>query len=416
MKTILFVSPTGTLDNGAEVSIFNLMKDLVNQGHRVINVAPVVEKIRENDYSKIFEANKIDCHLIYSLRWWWEDAPGHLFGTEIERANSFREVIFQINQLIETNNVDLVVTNTVNMFVGATAAAISNVPHYWLIHEFPENEFAYYKNKIDFIDHYSTEIFAVSGNLQKRIAELFPEREIHSFIPYSDIVSQELDRGTAHRIVSVGRINRPKNQLELIKAYEQLNRTDIELVFIGGHEETYKQECMNYIKEHQIKNISFLGNIPNPWQKLTTKDICVFSSTMETFGLVYVEALLNGLPVILSDNPGHLSSYQLFEKGKLYERGNISELTKSIQFLLDNFDEQKQEAVEFVNEAKKRYNVTVAYKHFCELAEKSSKSNQNSLYEIKNILMLNEPKSKLAKLEYKTRTNLQKIKYRVFKN
>jgi len=25
-KTILFISPTGTMDNGAEISIFNLMK------------------------------------------------------------------------------------------------------------------------------------------------------------------------------------------------------------------------------------------------------------------------------------------------------------------------------------------------------------------------------------------------------
>jgi hypothetical protein len=31
MKKILFLSPTGTMDNGAEISIFNLMKYLVEQ-------------------------------------------------------------------------------------------------------------------------------------------------------------------------------------------------------------------------------------------------------------------------------------------------------------------------------------------------------------------------------------------------
>lgn len=30
-KTILFISPTGTLDNGAEISIVNLMKFLVKK-------------------------------------------------------------------------------------------------------------------------------------------------------------------------------------------------------------------------------------------------------------------------------------------------------------------------------------------------------------------------------------------------
>ncbi len=33
-KTILFISPTGTMDNGAEISIFNLMKFLVSKGFR----------------------------------------------------------------------------------------------------------------------------------------------------------------------------------------------------------------------------------------------------------------------------------------------------------------------------------------------------------------------------------------------
>ena len=38
MKNILFVSPTGTLDNGAEISIFELQKQLKSKGHHVVNV------------------------------------------------------------------------------------------------------------------------------------------------------------------------------------------------------------------------------------------------------------------------------------------------------------------------------------------------------------------------------------------
>ena len=40
VKTVLFISPTGTFDNGAEISIFNLMCYLVQQNYRVINIAP----------------------------------------------------------------------------------------------------------------------------------------------------------------------------------------------------------------------------------------------------------------------------------------------------------------------------------------------------------------------------------------
>lgn len=41
-KTILFISPTGTLDNGAEISIVNLMKYLVKKGYRVLNVFLII--------------------------------------------------------------------------------------------------------------------------------------------------------------------------------------------------------------------------------------------------------------------------------------------------------------------------------------------------------------------------------------
>ena len=49
-KTILFISPTGTLDNGAEISIVNLMKFLVKKGYRVLNVFPDYKVPSQEDY------------------------------------------------------------------------------------------------------------------------------------------------------------------------------------------------------------------------------------------------------------------------------------------------------------------------------------------------------------------------------
>ena len=76
------------------------------------------------------------------------------------------------------------------MFQRAVAAACENIPHFWLIHEFPEGEFGYYKAKIDFVDEYSQEIFAVTGSLQKSLAQLLPHREISSFAPFTDIKAE----------------------------------------------------------------------------------------------------------------------------------------------------------------------------------------------------------------------------------
>lgn len=46
----------------------------------------------------------------------------------------------------------------------------------------------------------------------------------------------ELDKGDKARIVSVGRVNERKNQLELIQSFGQLQKdenSNLELVFIG---------------------------------------------------------------------------------------------------------------------------------------------------------------------------------------
>ncbi|WP_430604112.1 glycosyltransferase family 4 protein [Enterococcus sp. DIV0724b] len=415
MKTILFVSPTGTLDNGAEVSIFNLMKFLAFEGYKVINIAPTQQKVTENDYSKRFTECGIDCILINSQRWWWEDAPGHLFGTEAQRANSYRETIKQITDVIEENKVDIVISNTVNIFQGAVAAALKVTPHFWLIHEFPENEFAYYINKLDFIDDYSTEIFAVNGQLSEKIAELFPNRKIKSFSPYTEIDTIEPKAGKKQRIVSIGRISERKNQLELIQAFENLNRSDIELVFIGGWDEEYKKECTDHIKKNRVKNISFLGNMENPWENLTDQDLCVFPSAMETFGLVYVEALLNGIPVILSDNPGHSSAYEMFKFGQLYKTGNVEELTSLIETTLDNFTQVRKDAFKFISEAKNIYELSVVYKEIIKEIDTNDHKQENSVRHISNLLTLDEKKSKLARLEFKVRQKLQRIIYKVFR-
>lgn len=415
MKTILFVSPTGTLDNGAEVSIFNLMKFLVVEGYKVINVAPSQQKNVENDYSKRFTACGIDCVLINSQRWWWDDAPGHLFGTEVERAVSYREAIKEIADVIEEHEVDIVISNTVNVFQGAVAAALMSTTHFWLIHEFPENEFAYFMNKLDFISDYSDEIFAVNGQLRAKITELFSNREIKSFAPYTEIETIKPKMGTKQRILSIGRISKRKNQLELIKAFEKLNRQDVELVFVGGWDEAYKNQCTDYIKEHRLKNIRYLGNKDNPWEEMTDKDICVFPSAMETFGLVYVEALLNGIPVILSDNPGHSSAYEMFKYGQLYQAGNIDKLTTLIEATLENFTEMRKDALVFIDEAKKIYEVSIVYEEIIEKITNNSHYPKHSIRHISHLLTLDEKKSKLALIEFKVRQKWQRIIYKIFR-
>lgn len=101
MKKILFVSPTGTLDNGAEISIYHLMAHLAKKGHKVINVAPIYLGEPENmhdEYIANFASQSIETHLLRAAKWWWEDAPGGLPADEETRTYYYRENISRIKK------------------------------------------------------------------------------------------------------------------------------------------------------------------------------------------------------------------------------------------------------------------------------------------------------------------------------
>lgn len=372
-KTILFISPTGTLDNGAEISIVNLMKFLVDEGYRVLNVFPDYKVPSQEEYRTALQNSGIKTYGLTAVKWWWEDAPGGSPGNHFMRVTSYNKNIKDIRNIIVDNKVDLVISNTVNVFQGALAAAFENVKHFWLIHEFPEGEFGYYKEKLDFIDKFSDDIFAVTGALTEDLEKYFPNRKIYSFAPYTQMDPKEeikTDSNFHNRIISVGRLTQRKNQLELIKAFQLLNLEGTELVFLGAWDEDYKQICDDYIAEHHLKSISFLGHVDDPWSMITDKDLAVFPSSMETFGLVYVESVLNGIPTILSDNAGHRSAFEYMnEQGHMYHLGDLEALTRTISDTLAQFNKEKREAVQAVPSLKERYSLESVYANITEKLE-----------------------------------------------
>ena len=372
-KTILFISPTGTLDNGAEISIVNLMKFLVDEGYRVLNVFPDYKVPSQEEYRTALQNAGIETYGLTAVKWWWEDAPGGSPGNHFMRVTSYNKNIKDIRNIIVDNKVDLVISNTVNVFQGALAAAFENVKHFWLIHEFPEGEFGYYKEKLDFIDKFSDDIFAVTGALTEDLEKYFPNRKIYSFAPYTQMDPKEeikTDSNFHNRIISVGRLTQRKNQLELIKAFQLLNLEGTELVFLGAWDEDYKQICDDYIAEHHLKSISFLGHVDDPWSMITDKDLAVFPSSMETFGLVYVESVLNGIPTILSDNAGHRSAFEYMnEQGHMYHLGDLEALTRIISDTLAQFNKEKREAVQAVPSLKERYSLESVYANITEKLE-----------------------------------------------
>lgn len=406
MKTILFISPTGTLENGAEVSIFFLMKQLVEDGYNVINVFPKSYKHGQRTYIKKMTAAGIKVRRIDVLKWWWPNAPVTEGISKKDRDFYYDANFRELLQIMYKEQVDLVISNTVNVFLGAYAADKLDIPHFWLIHEYPENEFSYYIEYISEISRLSQKIFSVGGPLNEELNRLFLGRQIDTFYPYVDVINEsytvkELLVDAPITLFSIGKITKRKNQLELIKAFGEvkIQFPDIELMLIGDAEPKYLQECKNYLKEKRIQNVHFLGVKDNPWTEVPDNAICLLTSKNETFGLVYVEALLNGVPVIISNNDGFLTAFGIFGKGIIYKQGMHNELVKIICQMIVDFRSYKSEFLKYRKEASKIYT--------------SSKMYQNIIREINNInystSLTSDNYDTIHLTYYKKRENIRKF-------
>lgn len=105
------------------------------------------------------------------------------------------------------------------------------------------------------------------------------------------------------RLVTAGVVNACKNQLRTAKAVRLLREQgiDAELTVVGSTE--------NQEMDHALRSMDFVRRIPNiPKEQLIEEyrraDLFMLPSLTESFGLVYAEALTQGLPILYSEGQG----------------------------------------------------------------------------------------------------------------
>lgn len=105
-------------------------------------------------------------------------------------------------------------------------------------------------------------------------------------------------------IVGVGRLIRLKKFSVLLRAFERMRRQiDARLVLIGRgprRDALMKQANKLGIQDH----VHFLGFVDNPYKYMKRADLLAHPARHEGFGLVLVEALACGTPVVATNCPG----------------------------------------------------------------------------------------------------------------
>lgn len=141
-------------------------------------------------------------------------------------------------------------------------------------------------------------------------------------------------------VLFIGKFTRGKNVLNLQKAINIINKGQeqaVHLHLIGGGGNVH-DEVLAFVKQNP-KTMFFHGEVRDQdrlKEYFEQADIFAMPSKYETFGLVYVEALMQGLPILYTANEG-IDGFYNENIGEKVESGDVDEIVFKLQEMIKNY-------------------------------------------------------------------------------
>ena len=152
---------------------------------------------------------------------------------------------------------------------------------------------------------------------------------------FADARPIERWRDGTHNILFVGRFEERKGLLHLLKAYRTLRQTrrDCRLLVIGGGPQ--EREVRRYLATRRLGGVELLGRVSDEEKAryFATADVYVAPNTgQESFGIVLLEAMAAGAPIVCSDIHGFKGVVRRGEQALLVpprdRRGLVAAISK----------------------------------------------------------------------------------------
>ena len=151
-------------------------------------------------------------------------------------------------------------------------------------------------------------------------------------------------------ILFIGSLATHKRIDLLIKSFTKIlknyHSTNLKLTIAGQKTLFYPQieKLINSLDPKTKSKINFIFNFPqeNLSQLIDNCNVLVLPSIQESFGLVIIEAWARKKPVICADIPALKELVEKSNGGLLFAVDNQNDLTKKIQFILDNPKKAKE--------------------------------------------------------------------------
>ena len=150
-------------------------------------------------------------------------------------------------------------------------------------------------------------------------------------------ISCQKNKTSKHKIVSVGRMTKQKNQKMLISVFKRIHdrHPNYELVIYG--EGPLREELHAKIKELNLDNcVSLPGISNNIHEDIADAEIFVLPSNYEGLSNALMEAMLMGLPSISTNCAGSDEIIDNYKNGLLVPIGDENEMFNAIEKLIND--------------------------------------------------------------------------------
>ncbi|MFW6015829.1 MAG: glycosyltransferase, partial [bacterium] len=121
---------------------------------------------------------------------------------------------------------------------------------------------------------------------------------------------------------------------------------------------------------HEIYNLYPYMSKKDLMNMYRSADIFIMPSYNETFGLVYLEAMSQGLPIIYTINDGVDGYFRKGEVGYSVNPDNIDDIAKKVELIINNYDDISNKAVEL----SKRFSWDIISDKYIEIYSKLTSS------------------------------------------
>jgi glycosyltransferase involved in cell wall biosynthesis len=263
--------------------------------------------------------------------------------------------VFKIASIVKQEKVDVILSWMWKAHLyGCPAAILAGVPSLWSQLEAPDDYWlkrlvTYLPTNGIFINSESGKAILQQLRPDKPIQMVYPGVALDRFnpsqLPSLTNIRQKLNLPVNVPVIGiVGRLQKWKGMHVLIKAMPKIlvDHPDAKCLIVGGKhdlEPNYEDYLREQVKHLKLNDqVIFVGQQQNIPEWMQSMDVVVHASDNEPFGIVVVEAMALGKPVIAANSGGPTEIMTDGVDGLLTPYGDETSLAKAVVEYLDNED------------------------------------------------------------------------------